>query len=560
MIDTDLLIVGSGFAGLWAAITARDAGVERVLLVDKAAIALASQSKMSAGATIYCLDDDDADLWLRDVTEAQGYLCHQDMVADMLATSHARLRRLESWGVRYQRLPLLRRYMRLPSRGFRHVRMLVRPQWDDRVGGAAVVAALKAQVTRRRVQKRSRLLVTQLLTDGHRIAGAVGIDRTTGAVEVIRAGAVVLAAGDCSFRGNYLGTDHATGDAFRLAYDAGARLANMEFLAVNTGAPGYGFEGTGVILRRGGRLLNARGEAFLARYHPDADAAEIGVLVQAMAREVRLGHGPPFYLDLRRTRRRWLTLMLSRAASLPRLTLEKLQAAGTDIFTTPQEWVPAVQSLRGGIRTDVDGRSDVPGLFAAGLAQAFDPGLFNGWSSMRAMWGGERAGRTAAAFVRDAGPAQAEADQIEQGSRAAVAALARTTGPAPEDLLDILHRTLFPYDVCILKSAARLQAALGSVEQLGAAVVEIRASDPHELAKAHETANMVRTAELFLRASLARTESRGDHCREDYPARNNRRWLRWITLRQGAEGTPAIDFEPVPLGTYPLQPVPEPQP
>lgn len=560
MIDTDLLIVGSGFAGLWAAIAARDAGIERVLLVDKAAIAVSSQSKMSAGATIYCLDADDPDLWLRDVVEAQGYLCHQDMVADMLATSASRLRRLESWGVRYQHVPLMRRYMRLPSRGFRHVRMLVRPQWGERTGGAAVVAALKAQTTRRRVRKRSRLLVTKLLTDGHRVAGALGVDRSTGNVEVISARAVILAAGDCSFRGNYIGTDHATGDAFRLAYDAGARLSNMEFLAVNTGSPSYGFEGTGVILRRGGRLLTAQKEPFLSRYHPDADAAEIGVLVHAMAQEVRLGHGPPFYLDLRHTHRRRLTFMLSRAASLPRLTFEKLAAAGTDIFRTPQEWVPAVQSLRGGVRTDIDGRSDVPGLFAAGLAQAFDPGLFNGWSSMRAMWAGDRVGRAAAAFVREAGPANLDAGQIDDCSREAVAPLTRTTGPAPDDVLTPLHGTLFPYEVCILKSADRLQAALDTVEALAVAAASLRAGDPHELAKAHETANMVRTAEFFLRASLARTESRGDHCREDYPGRDDEQWLRWITLRQGARATPEIETEPVPFSRYPLNPVASPLP
>ncbi|MCK6552998.1 FAD-binding protein [Candidatus Binatia bacterium] len=560
MIDTDLLIVGSGFAGLWAAIAARDAGIDRVLLVDKAAIALSSQSKMSAGATIYCLDGDDADMWLRDVAEAQGYLCHQDMVADMLATSERRLRCLESWGVTYQRVPLMRRYMRLPSRGFKHVRMLVRPQWGKRVGGAAVIGALKAQVTRRRVQKRSRLLVTGLLTGGGRVAGAVGIDRSSGAVEVIRARAVLLAAGDCSFRGNYIATDHATGDAFRLAYDAGARLSNMEFLAVNTGSPSYGFEGTGVILRRGGRLLNAQGKPFLADYDPDADAAEIGALVQSMAREVRRGHGPPFYLDLRRTNRRRLSFMLSRAASLPRITLEKLAAAGVDIFRTPQEWVPAVQSLRGGVRTDIDGRSDVPGLFAAGLAQAFDPGLFNGWSSMRAMWAGERVGRAAAAFVREAGPVSLDAEQVEACTRAALTPLARPQGPEPDEVIEALQRALFPFEVCILKSADRLRSALETIEHLAVTAAALHASDPHELAKAHETANMVRTAELFLRASLARTESRGDHCREDYPDRDDRHWLRWITLRRGERGAAEVATEPVPLSNYALHPAGDPVP
>jgi succinate dehydrogenase/fumarate reductase flavoprotein subunit len=72
--ETDLLIVGSGFAGLWAAIGAREAGVRRVAIVDKAAIAMSSQSRLCAGATIYCLPEDDKEVWLRDVVEANSFL------------------------------------------------------------------------------------------------------------------------------------------------------------------------------------------------------------------------------------------------------------------------------------------------------------------------------------------------------------------------------------------------------------------------------------------------------------------------------------------------------
>ena len=554
MIDTDLLIIGSGFAGLWTAIAARDAGVERVLLVDKAAIALSSQSKMSAGATIYCLPEDDADLWLDDVVRAQGYLCHQDMVVDMLATSDRRLRRLESWGVQYQRLPVIGRYLRLPSRGFEHLRMLVRPLLEQRVGGAAVVAALRRQVLRRRVQRRSRLLITRLLSHDHRIAGAVGIDRSSGAVEVISARAVVLAAGDCSFRGNYIGTDHATGDAFRLAYDAGVRLSNMEFLAVNTGSPFYGFEGTGIILRKGGRLVNAAQEPFMASYHRDGDAAEIGALAQAMAREVQKGNGPPLFLDMQRAQRLWVKRGLGQAASIPRLTLQKLRDAGTDIFTTPQEWAPVIQSLRGGVRTDIDAHSDLPGLFAAGMAQAFDPGLFNGWSSMRAMWAGERAGRAAACFLARADCVAVPPALVSDAVHTATAPLQRRPGLTADAVLDELQRCLFPYEVSILKTAPRLAAALDVVTNLAQAVTRLHAANPHELAKVHEAVSMVCVAEMFLRASLTRTESRGDHYREDFPQRDDRNWLRWVTLHKGADGTMAVDTEAVPLARYSLQP------
>jgi succinate dehydrogenase/fumarate reductase flavoprotein subunit len=132
--DTDLLIVGSGFAGLWAAISAREAGVERVAVVDKAAIAMSSQSRLCAGATIYCLPEDDTEVWLRDIVEANGFLSHQPLVAEILETSYDRLRRLEEWGVSYPRTPTDDSYVRIPSRGLEHAMMMVIPRFRDRVG------------------------------------------------------------------------------------------------------------------------------------------------------------------------------------------------------------------------------------------------------------------------------------------------------------------------------------------------------------------------------------------------------------------------------------------
>jgi succinate dehydrogenase/fumarate reductase flavoprotein subunit len=407
------------------------------------------------------------------------------------------------------------------------------------------------------VARRSRTLVTHILQAGGRATGVVGLDRGTGVPCVLRAGAVVLAAGDCSFRGNYVGTGAATGDALRLAFDAGVRLANLEFLAVNTAPPAWGFEGTGVVLRWGGRLRDAQGRPFMHRHHPDGDAAEIGALVQAMAREVRAGNGPPFSLDVAWPMGHVLRRIFAGMGGFMPRNLEKLRRLGIDPFTAPQTWMPAVQSLRGGVRTDIDGASDLPGLFAAGLSQAFDPGLFNGWSTMRAMWSGEHAGRAAARFAATAGQGVVDGEQAAARVAEARAALARRGGLDADELLARLQRTIFPFDVSILKHGARLGAALRAVEELRAAVPALVARDPHALCKVHETASMVLVAELFLRASLARRESRGDHCREDFPARDDRHGLAWTTLRRDAAGRVALDADPVPFARYPLRPAAE---
>jgi len=309
-----------------------------------------------------------------------------------------------------------------------------------------------------------------------------------------------------------------------------------------------------VALRWGGKILNAGGEAFMGQYHPDADAAEIGILTQAMAREVQKGNGPPFYLDMGGHWDSRLKAVLSGIGGFMPLNLERLEEEGIDL-EEPQEWTPSVQGLRGGVRTGLDCQSDLPGLFAAGLSQALDPGLFNGWSTMRAMWSGETAGRGAARFLRDVEPARVDSDQCAELARRAVAALDRSGGLRPDDVLDRIQRSLFPYRVTILKEAASLSSALRQIEELrGEALSGMYAEDPHELAKSHETASMLRVAEMYLRASLARTESRGDHFREDYPEPDNQRWLAWVNLARGDAGQMVLETEPVPLDRYLCQP------
>lgn len=546
---------------------ARDRGVERVAIIDKADVGRSSQSRMSAGATIYVMPGEDVDQGVADVAEAQGHLSRQDLVTDMLATSHRRLALLEDWGVRYQQSG--DGYMRLPSRGLRHLQMLVRPQYRGRVGGSAVTTALREQVVRRRCTLLPRLLVTELLLDDDGcVAGAAAVSRDDAQPIVVRAQAVVLAAGDCSFRGNYACTGSATGDAFTLALDAGARLSNMEFLCTNTGPPDFGFEGTGIATRFGGRFLNADGDTFMHRYHPEGDAAEVNFVVQAMAREAALGHGPPFMLDLTGAGDdSFLRIALPSMGGFMPLNLRRLAERGVDVFERPVEWIPAVQTLRGGARTGPDCATDVPGLFAAGTAQAVDPGLFNGWSSMRAMWSGERAGESAAAHVIARGIAHPAAEPAAPNETAAVeralAPLTRAANQSPDGVLARLQSLVFLAHVSILKSEAALVSAIAGVQDLERdALPRLGVNDPHELAKAHETANMVRVADLFLRASLLRTESRGDHHRTDFPATDNGRWLRWVNVRRGcgpdsttgAGDNLAWETEPVPLDHYRLRP------
>ncbi len=555
MIKTDLLIIGSGFAGLLAAITARDQGVKNIAIVDKGSVGKSSQSKLAAGATIYCLPQDDKDAWLEDFVLAQNYLSRQDIVADVIDTSFSRLEKLRLWGVNYRRTPF--GYLRLPSRGLKRAKMMVIPKWKDKVGGSAVVGALLSQVKRRKIDYYPKVLITDLLQKDGRAAGAVGVHRMTGETIAFKARAVILAGGDCSFRGTYACCDHTTGDAFRVAYDAGVRLSNMEFLTINTASPYYGFEGTGFAFRFGGRFLNAKMEKFMREYHPDGDTAECNFLVQAMADQVVKGNGPPFYFDVSRFPGNLIVKQaLGRMIGgwMP-VNMKRLEEVRHGFYKKPQEWVPGVQTLRGGARTDIDCMTDLPGFFAAGMSQAIDPGLFNGWSSMRAMWAGERSGKAAARFIEDADDITPDQDDIRIKHERALAPLDRKPDIMPDEICDRMQQILFPYTVCIRRREDRLKEALNKINNIrDNDIPAMHAGDPHELVKVHETESMILTARMHLVASLARTESRGDHFREDYPETDNANWLKWIDIRKDEKGELCVEPEPVPIDKYRFRP------
>ncbi len=249
---------------------------------------------------------------------------------------------------------------------------------------------------------------------------------------------------------------------------------------------------------------------------------------------------------------------LTRIGGFMPVNLARLREAGVDLRQR-QEWIPAVQSLRGGVRIGSDGQSDLPGLFAAGMAEALDPGLFNGWSTLRAMGSGERSGRGAARYLRDAGPADPSADESEARVAAALAPLSRSKSGAvrAEDVTERMQRVMFRPDVGVRKRGEALAAALREIEDLrGAALPDLAADDAHGLVKLHETRSIVLAAEMFLRASLAREDSCGAHFRVEHPKPAGSGGLAWVNLRRGEGGAMQLERERVPLEAHPIQPEP----
>ena len=552
-IGTDVLVIGGGFGGLYAAIKAKEEGARDVLIVDKGTAAMSSMSRMSAGSTVFVHPGDDVDEWHHAVFRGQRGLCNQDMAHELLVESTDRLRELESWGVAYRRDPHTGGYLRLPSRGLAPAMMTRRPTYKGLTGGAALTTVLRKRAVSLRVRFLNKTFISGLAVRDGRVLGAVGIDRRSGAIRQIAARAVIVAAADCGFHGAYAGVKAVTGDSFALAWRAGCDLVNMEFIACNTGPIDFGFEGTGPAARLGARFLNARGEAFMPQYHPEGDTAEITYLVQAMADQVRRGNAPPFYLDFSGTDPAAVRANYMEMGGFMPLNLRRMGERGIDVLASRIPWAPAIQTHRGGIKTDAACMSSVEGLFAAGTAQSLGPGLFNGWSSARCLWSGTTAGRHAARYAAQADERTLKASDLEpllpplDRSRIGDGgALGVNEALAP------LQRALVHYETTILKSAASLARAQRAVAETRALLCEARQPDLHEFIKAREAENTCAAADLFLAASMLREESRFDHKREDFPQQEDAKWLRWIVLNRGLAA--GHRFEDLPWNRYRLKP------
>ena len=211
--------------------------------------------------------------------------------------------------------------------------------------------------------------------------------------------------------------------------------------------------------------------------------------------------------------------------------------------------------------TNLQGACNIPGLFAAGdglgsmLCGASYVGI--GFSLCGSAVQGVVAAEGAAEYAQQAADPALSDDDIATLQAAMFAPRERENGFTPAWVTQVLQNTMFPYFVLFVKQQDRLEAALSTVTFLRDHLVpRLTAKDAHELRLAHETANMVMNAEMKLRASLFRTESRGTHYREDYPARNDEEWLAWVLLERGPDGQMVATKETIPEAWKPDMRIP----
>jgi succinate dehydrogenase/fumarate reductase flavoprotein subunit len=546
LIETDVLVVGAGAGGLIAALSAKRHGRSgtRVTLIDSWMIGRTGHTAFSNAWMIVALPEDDIDGITREIVAGNDGIADQLLVRYALEQSYARLKDFEAIGMKFHRADD-GSYARRPTRGLDLARVMY-PEG----GGLEYCWRLRLALEAEGVQLIDRIFVTGLLRcSDNRIVGAAGIHSRTGAFHVIKARTTIVCTNAMTFRSGFV--RDITGTGTLLAYRAGAALRNAEFSYVRPGTPKFYFEGITFAIQEGAHFVNAKGEAFMREYEPDwADEADVPRIARAMALEKDKGNDP-LYLDMSAIPEGMREYFIQSKVKWMDYFFRKLGSeARTDMFgKTP--YYALNQMTKMGVRTGPDCRADVPGLLAAGLAQAGCANHFAGFHIGLCNGNGWAAGRSAIEDLDRLPPPRLDAAVIQLLHDDTMRPLQPAAAAESDRILRDLQAVMFAYEVGILKSAGRLQQALREVEALEQQFQDLAAPHTHELVRLKETEAMLLAARFILGASLLRTESRLSHFREDHPQRDDANWLVWIDVLPGGD-QPEFTKTPVPTPLCPV--------
>ncbi|WP_233461719.1 FAD-binding protein [Achromobacter insolitus] len=530
-IDTDVLVIGAGAAGMSAAVAAAQAG-SRVLLADRSLIGRGGATIMAQMTVAAALGEQTEDHWrhhYEDTLKAGRGLCSEPLARLLCEEGVEAIRLLESWGVGWARDPDRLRQVHAPGHD--------RPRCvyvDYLNTGPAVAKTLRTQVARHEsIRRIGDLYVVDILLQDGAAAGALALHLDSGRPVVIRAGAVIVATGGLTrlYRRSSASSNMG-GDGYALAARAGARLIDMEFVQFfPIGHLAPRLVGLDPIMwdpfryKLGGELLNGRGDPFVGNY--DSASLDTGRYVvtrdaatYAIIKEVAAGRGSPAggaYLSFRHVPPTQL-----REAFGP--IIDTLADNGIDLTRDMVEVAPIAHYHMGGVRVGLDMQSDVPRLYAAGEAVGGANGAnrLSGNAITEALAFGLRAGRGAAAAAVTA--PDFTAAQLREAASQQIAALQqndpRTEPPNAAALLRRLQETMqadvgpFRTRIGLLRAQARLDALrdeLGDLLPGSAAPHDARRIDALDLR------SMLLVARAVVDSALAREESRGAHQREDFP-------------------------------------------
>jgi succinate dehydrogenase / fumarate reductase, flavoprotein subunit len=526
-IDTDVLVVGSGAAGMYAAIEAARNNA-KVLLADRSLIGRGGATVMAQMTVAVALGEETPDDWQHhyaDTIAAGRGLCDEKLAQLLCEDAPDCIRELDHWGVGW-------------ARKDGHITATMAPGHDrprcvyvDFINtGPAVSKTLRTAMARNpSIRKAGDLCVVDLITSDGEVTGAVAYHLGTGAPVVIAAKATVLATGGLTrlYRRNSASANMG-GDGYALALRAGATLIDMEFVQFfPIGHLAPRLVGMDPIMwdpfryKLGGRLLNGRMEEFTSRYGSDEDGKYVltrDLATYAIFKEVEAGRGSPHggaYLSFEHCSAEAL-----RAAFGP--VIDRLAANHIDLTRMPVEVAPIAHYHMGGVTADAMMATDVPGLYVAGelVGGANGANRLSGNAITEALVFGRRAGQSAAARAK-----HMTQPRLTPQDTAATLDLIRAdakTEPSQNTAAMVAHLQAVMADhVGPFRTGAKLSTALdeisGLIAELGEHPSGHAAAFDLQRLEWFDLRNMLSVAHAVTATALKRTESRGAHQREDFP-------------------------------------------
>jgi L-aspartate oxidase len=501
--ETDFVVIGAGVAGLRAAIELAAAG--RVLVLEKKEADLSKSPQVTALS-----DEEEVTLHLQDTLTAGDGLCNPAAVKFLLEEGPQRIDELIAWG-KHNGTELV---FGLESAHSRH--RSLHSQGDST--GREILRALHAKAgSLKHVSIAPFAFSTSLLTDAGHIIGVELIDEK-GVPQEVACSAVLLATGGMGqlYR-NTTNPEAATADGVALAYRAGAEVSDMEFVQ---------FHATALYMKKvprfllsealrteGACLRNFELNRFMGKYHPMGDQAPRDVVARAIVHEMEVSRAkdPFVYLDLTHLS---ATKVQKR---FPRIYATCMQH-NVDITEDVIPVRPAAHFSMGGVRTDLDGKTNVAGLFAAGEAAATGVHGANRLASnslLESLVFGARAGKAMRAELK---PVSRRGTQPKA---------AYSNGPVDAGAEELVGQiqVLLENEVGIVRTRMGMQRAVKALEEMPPPAAHPKTR------RAHEASNLHLAGLLVARSALAREESRGAHYRMDYPDHDDKKFLKHSVVR-----------------------------
>lgn len=569
VVSTDVLIVGGGIGGLTAAIKAKetDPGLD-VLIAEKQTTGWAGKATKIGGFLAFLQPGDDPDRFIDYQVRSCGfYLNDQQALTKYVHDTHGAIEQFAEWGAKLARTP---------DGGLFSFPAFWAPGFSLTLIDIDLMRPMRARARKLGTRFLDKIHVVDLLTDGDRIAGAVGFDIVTGRFYIMRAKAVILANGSCGYKVRRFWVA-GTGDGVAAAFRAGAEMRNAEFGNL------YGhtvFQDTDSGMVGYQHLVNSAGENLAQKYLPDEGPAGVFLPVQlamGMHREVSEGRGPIRFAPPSDGPPHEPPGGLPKLGDWMRRMEERERRYGLPPGAEREIGAP-LHGETSCVKVDHEMRTSLEGLWAIGDtsyagsavagAMPSPPGISPGSGVMYAVISAAWAAPSAARYAADAAAVEVDGSGVETMKQQVFAPLEREDGLQPAEAISALQDVTAPMKYNLRRSKDRLEEGLARIEAVREGLPGLQAKDLHYLSKCHEVRSMTLCAELTFRAALMRTESRGFHYREDFPETDDANWLKWVILRRAADravgsaaeqagdrgGDIELSTEPIPIGEYGVRP------